>query len=118
MTPDELYVIDDHHVIILRTLTQLCKTPGILPRCSVNQPMMIGINPIDAMVPIGRGQRELIIGDRQTGKTAVAIDTILNQKRWNDGKDEEKSCTASTLLLVRSVRLSLSSCRPSRRTTL
>ncbi|CAL1714837.1 unnamed protein product [Somion occarium] len=66
------------------------KAPGILPRRSVNQPMMTGIKPIDAMVPIGRGQRELIIGDRQTGKTAVAIDTILNQKRWNDGSDEEK----------------------------
>ncbi|KAG8744995.1 Alpha subunit of the F1 sector of mitochondrial F1F0 ATP synthase [Ceratobasidium sp. 414] len=66
------------------------KAPGILPRRSVNQPMQTGLKPIDAMVPIGRGQRELIIGDRQTGKTAVAIDTILNQKRWNDGKDEEK----------------------------
>jgi F-type H+-transporting ATPase subunit alpha len=66
------------------------KAPGILPRRSVNQPMMTGLKPIDAMVPIGRGQRELIIGDRQTGKTAVAIDTILNQKRWNDGKDESK----------------------------
>ncbi|KAI5995448.1 ATP synthase F1 alpha subunit [Pisolithus albus] len=66
------------------------KAPGILPRRSVNQPMMTGLKPIDAMVPIGRGQRELIIGDRQTGKTAVAIDTILNQKRWNDGKDEDK----------------------------
>ena len=66
------------------------KAPGILPRRSVNQPMMTGIKPIDAMVPIGRGQRELIIGDRQTGKTAVAIDTILNQKRWNDGQDEDK----------------------------
>ena len=66
------------------------KAPGILPRRSVNQPMMTGIKPIDAMVPIGRGQRELIIGDRQTGKTAVAIDTILNQKRWNEDKDEEK----------------------------
>ncbi|KAF8490054.1 P-loop containing nucleoside triphosphate hydrolase protein [Russula emetica] len=66
------------------------KAPGILPRRSVNQPMMTGIKPIDAMVPIGRGQRELIIGDRQTGKTTVAIDTILNQRRWNEGKDEEK----------------------------
>ncbi|KAF8495688.1 P-loop containing nucleoside triphosphate hydrolase protein [Russula emetica] len=66
------------------------KAPGILPRRSMNQPMMTGIKPIDAMVPIGRGQRELIIGDRQTGKTAVAIDTILNQRRWNEGKDEEK----------------------------
>jgi F-type H+-transporting ATPase subunit alpha len=66
------------------------KAPGILPRRSVNQPMMTGLKSIDAMVPIGRGQRELIIGDRQTGKTAVAIDTILNQKAWNDGNDESK----------------------------
>lgn len=66
------------------------KAPGILPRQSVNQPMQTGIKPIDAMVPIGRGQRELVIGDRQTGKTAVCVDTILNQKRWNDGNDEEK----------------------------
>ncbi|KAG8836100.1 Alpha subunit of the F1 sector of mitochondrial F1F0 ATP synthase [Serendipita sp. 399] len=66
------------------------KAPGILPRRSVNQPMLTGLKPIDAMVPIGRGQRELIIGDRQTGKTAVAIDTILNQRRWNDGNDETK----------------------------
>jgi F-type H+-transporting ATPase subunit alpha len=64
------------------------KAPGVLPRRSDNQPMMTGIKSIDAMVPIGRGQRELIIGDRQTGKTAVALDTILNQKRWNDGTDE------------------------------
>ncbi|KAF8265509.1 hypothetical protein EI94DRAFT_1702454 [Lactarius quietus] len=63
---------------------------GILPHLSVNQPMMTGIKPIDAMVPISHGQRELIIGDRQTGKTAVAIDTILNQKRWNDSRDKEK----------------------------
>ncbi|PWN21302.1 putative H+-transporting ATP synthase alpha chain, mitochondrial [Microstroma glucosiphilum] len=66
------------------------KAPGILPRQSVNQPMQTGLKPIDAMVPVGRGQRELIIGDRQTGKTAVALDTILNQKRWNDGNDEKK----------------------------
>ncbi|GAA5890513.1 hypothetical protein JCM5296_005069 [Sporobolomyces johnsonii] len=64
------------------------KAPGVLPRASVNQPMFTGLKSVDAMVPIGRGQRELIIGDRQTGKTAVAIDTILNQKRWNDGNDE------------------------------
>merc|ERR1712029_717161 len=64
------------------------KAPGILPRRSVNQPMMTGYKAVDAMVPIGRGQRELIIGDRQTGKTAVAIDTILNQKRWNGSNDE------------------------------
>ncbi|KAJ6445822.1 ATP synthase alpha chain, mitochondrial precursor [Purpureocillium lavendulum] len=66
------------------------KAPGILPRKSVNQPVQTGFKSVDAMVPIGRGQRELIIGDRQTGKTAVALDTILNQKRWNSGNDEEK----------------------------
>lgn len=66
------------------------KAPGILPRKSVNQPVQTGMKCIDAMVPIGRGQRELIIGDRQTGKTAVGLDTILNQKRWNDGQDETK----------------------------
>ncbi|KAB8356349.1 hypothetical protein FH972_023933 [Carpinus fangiana] len=64
------------------------KAPGILPRHSVNQPVQTGLKSIDAMVPIGRGQRELIIGDRQTGKTAVALDAILNQKRWNNGSDE------------------------------
>ncbi|KAK3675543.1 Alpha subunit of the F1 sector of mitochondrial F1F0 ATP synthase [Recurvomyces mirabilis] len=66
------------------------KAPGILPRASVREPVQTGLKSIDAMVPIGRGQRELIIGDRQTGKTAVALDAILNQKRWNDGKDESK----------------------------
>ncbi|KAJ3007434.1 ATP synthase subunit alpha, mitochondrial [Thoreauomyces humboldtii] len=66
------------------------KAPGIIPRESVKQPMQTGIKCIDSMVPIGRGQRELIIGDRQTGKTAVALDTILNQKRWNAGSDESK----------------------------
>ncbi|TIA93146.1 hypothetical protein E3P99_00249 [Wallemia hederae] len=66
------------------------KAPGILPRTSVSEPMQTGMKPVDAMVPIGRGQRELIIGDRQTGKTAVAIDTILNQKRWNSSGDEKK----------------------------
>ncbi|EKJ69442.1 hypothetical protein NXS19_001332 [Fusarium pseudograminearum] len=66
------------------------KAPGILPRKSVNEPVQTGLKSIDAMVPIGRGQRELIIGDRQTGKTAVGLDTILNQKRWNDGNDEKK----------------------------
>ncbi|RMJ08568.1 ATP synthase subunit alpha, mitochondrial [Fusarium euwallaceae] len=66
------------------------KAPGILPRKSVNEPVQTGLKSIDAMVPIGRGQRELIIGDRQTGKTAVALDTILNQKRWNNGNDEKK----------------------------
>ncbi|CAL9730847.1 ATP synthase subunit alpha, mitochondrial [Monosporozyma unispora] len=66
------------------------KAPGILPRRSVHEPMQTGLKAVDALVPIGRGQRELIIGDRQTGKTAVALDTILNQKRWNDGADESK----------------------------
>ncbi|KAF8982967.1 Alpha subunit of the F1 sector of mitochondrial F1F0 ATP synthase, partial [Haplosporangium bisporale] len=66
------------------------KAPGILPRESVREPMLTGIKCIDSMVPVGRGQRELIIGDRQTGKTSVALDTILNQRKWNDGKDESK----------------------------
>eukprot|EP00835_Amoeboradix_gromovi_P001648 NODE_80_length_22829_cov_0.188121.p5 type:complete len:344 gc:universal NODE_80_length_22829_cov_0.188121:1093-2124(+) len=66
------------------------KAPGIIPRKSVHEPMQTGIKCIDSMVPIGRGQRELIIGDRQTGKTAVALDTILNQKVWNSGADESK----------------------------
>lgn len=66
------------------------KAPGVLPRQSVREPMLTGLKSVDAMVPIGRGQRELIIGDRQTGKTAVALDTILNQKRWNDGTDEKQ----------------------------
>jgi len=66
------------------------KAPGIIPRASVNEPMQTGIKCIDSMVPIGRGQRELIIGDRQTGKTAVALDTILNQKKWNSSSDEAK----------------------------
>ena len=64
------------------------KAPGILPRKSVHEPMQTGLKAIDALIPIGRGQRELIIGDRQTGKTAVALDTILNQKSLNDGDDE------------------------------
>ncbi|KAH3902553.1 ATP synthase subunit alpha, mitochondrial [Saccharomycodes ludwigii] len=66
------------------------KAPGILPRRSVYEPVQTGLKAVDALVPIGRGQRELIIGDRQTGKTAVALDTILNQKRWNNGSDEKK----------------------------
>lgn len=66
------------------------KAPGIMPRKSVHEPMASGIKAIDALVPVGRGQRELIIGDRQTGKTAVAIDTILNQKSANAGDDESK----------------------------
>ncbi|KEQ80241.1 ATP synthase subunit alpha [Aureobasidium pullulans EXF-150] len=74
-----------------RSRAQL-KAPGILPRQSVSQPVQTGLKSVDAMVPIGRGQRELIIGDRQTGKTAVALDAMLNQKRWNNaaGADEAK----------------------------
>jgi F-type H+-transporting ATPase subunit alpha len=64
------------------------KAPGIIPRKSVHEPMQSGLKVVDALVPIGRGQRELIIGDRQTGKTAVAIDTIINQKSIHDGNDE------------------------------
>merc|ERR1712050_751398 len=66
------------------------KAPGIIPRQSVREPMQTGIKAVDSLVPIGRGQRELIIGDRQTGKTAVAIDAIINQKRFNDAGDEKK----------------------------
>merc|ERR1712019_292681 len=66
------------------------KAPGIIPRQSVREPMQTGIKAVDSLVPIGRGQRELIIGDRQTGKTAVAIDTIINQKRFNDAGEESK----------------------------
>merc|ERR1712215_533042 len=66
------------------------KAPGIIPRISVRDPMQTGIKAVDSLVPIGRGQRELIIGDRQTGKTAIAIDTIINQKRFNDAADESK----------------------------
>ena len=66
------------------------KAPGIIPRRKVTEPMQTGIKAIDALIPIGRGQRELIIGDRQTGKTAIIIDTIINQKRINEAGDEKK----------------------------
>ena len=66
------------------------KAPGIIPRQSVSEPMQTGLKAIDSLIPIGRGQRELIIGDRQTGKTAVAIDAIINQKFINDTDDEKK----------------------------
>ena len=65
------------------------KAPGIIPRKSVHEPMQTGLKAIDSLIPVGRGQRELIIGDRQTGKTAVIIDTILNQKSVNDNTDDE-----------------------------
>jgi len=66
------------------------KAPGIAPRRSVHEPVQTGLKAIDALVPIGRGQRELVIGDRQTGKTALIIDTILNQKQINAGTDESR----------------------------
>jgi F-type H+-transporting ATPase subunit alpha len=66
------------------------KAPGIIPRKSVHEPVQTGIKAIDALIPIGRGQRELIIGDRQTGKTAVILDTIINQKTANHGDDESR----------------------------
>ena len=66
------------------------KAPGIIPRKSVSEPMQTGLKAIDSLIPIGRGQRELIIGDRQTGKTAIAIDTIINQKSINESNDESK----------------------------
>jgi F-type H+/Na+-transporting ATPase subunit alpha len=72
-----------------RSLVEV-KAPGIIPRQSVHEPVQTGLKALDALVPVGRGQRELIIGDRQTGKTAVAIDAILNQKPMNDGDDESK----------------------------
>jgi F-type H+-transporting ATPase subunit alpha len=66
------------------------KAPGIIPRKSVHEPMQTGLKAIDSLIPVGRGQRELIIGDRQTGKTAIIIDTILNQKSVNSGTDESR----------------------------
>merc|ERR1711934_1185028 len=66
------------------------KAPGIIPRQSVSEPMQTGLKSIDSLVPVGRGQREVIIGDRQTGKTAVAIDAIINQKKINESGDEKK----------------------------
>merc|ERR1712055_612025 len=66
------------------------KAPGIIPRRSVKEPMITGIKAVDSLVPVGRGQRELIIGDRQTGKTAVAVDTIINQLRFNSSTDQIK----------------------------
>jgi F-type H+-transporting ATPase subunit alpha len=66
------------------------KAPGIIPRKSVHEPMQTGLKAVDSLVPVGRGQRELIIGDRQTGKTAVAIDTIINQKQAQEGNDDTK----------------------------
>jgi F-type H+-transporting ATPase subunit alpha len=66
------------------------KAPGIMPRKSVHEPMSTGLKAIDALIPVGRGQRELVIGDRQTGKTAIILDTILNQKSNTRTDDSEK----------------------------
>ncbi len=74
---------------VTRTRVEV-KAPGIVPRQSVHEPMQSGLKAVDSLIPIGRGQRELIIGDRQTGKTAIALDTIINQKRINAGGDETK----------------------------
>ena len=81
------------------------KAPGIIPRKSVHEPMQTGIKAIDSLIPIGRGQRELIIGDRQTGKTAVIVDTILNQKSNNSLDDESKSFIVFMYQLVKKDRL-------------
>ena len=77
------------------------KAPGIIPRKSVHEPMQTGIKAIDSLIPIGRGQRELIIGDRQTGKTSVIIDTILNQKEINKQSDESKNFIVSMYQLAK-----------------
>jgi F-type H+-transporting ATPase subunit alpha len=85
------------------------KAPGIIPRKSVHEPMSTGLKAIDALIPVGRGQRELIIGDRQTGKTAIILDTFLNQKPIHDNGPEKESSTASTSLSARSAPPSPSS---------
>jgi proton translocating ATP synthase F1 alpha subunit len=91
------------------------KAPGIIPRQSVSEPMQTGLKAIDALVPVGRGQRELIIGDRQTGKSAVAIDTFINQKGVNRRRRDRRSSTASMSRSARSARPSRSSSRRSKR---
>ena len=83
--------IDGHGVIKSKTFSPIeTKAPGIIARQSVSEPVQTGIKAIDALIPIGRGQRELIIGDRQTGKTAIAIDTIINQKSNFQTGDDKK----------------------------
>jgi len=84
--------IDGKGPINAETRTRIeLKAPGIIPRKSVHEPMQTGLKSVDSLVPIGRGQRELIIGDRQTGKTAIAIDTIINQKAVFEAGDHSKS---------------------------
>jgi F0F1-type ATP synthase alpha subunit len=90
------------------------KAPGIMPRKSVHEPMSTGLKAIDALIPVGRGQRELVIGDRQTGKTAIILDTFLNQKPFTRTALTAKSSTASMLLSARSVRRLPSSSRSSK----
>jgi F-type H+-transporting ATPase subunit alpha len=92
------------------------KAPGIIPRKSVHEPMQTGLKAIDTLIPIGRGQRELIIGDRQTGKTAIAIDAILNQKQINAGMDESAKLYCVYVAIGRSARRWRRSCERSRRT--
>ena len=87
------------------------KAPGIIPRRSVNEPMQTGIKAIDSLIPIGRGQRELIIGDRQTGKTAIAIDTIINQRNVNSERTTKRQSS------IASMSPSARSARPSRRSS-
>jgi len=83
--------IDGKGPIVTDTRSRVeVKAPGIIPRKSVHEPVQTGLKALDALVPIGRGQRELIIGDRQTGKTAVALDTFINQKEVNKGSDESQ----------------------------
>jgi F-type H+-transporting ATPase subunit alpha len=91
------------------------KAPGIIPRKSVHEPVQTGLKALDALVPVGRGQRELIIGDRQTGKSAVALDTFINQRTANQGDDERRSSTASTSPSARSARRSRRSSARSKR---
>ena len=92
------------------------KAPGIIPRKSVHEPMQTGLKAIDALIPIGRGQRELIIGDRQTGKTAVIIDTIMNQKGINAGSDKKKKLYCIYVAIGQKRRRWRSWCARSRRT--
>ena len=92
------------------------KAPGIIPRQSVSEPVQTGLKSIDSLIPIGRGQRELIIGDRQTGKTAVAVDTILNQKALFESGDKSKNYIAFTLLWVKSGQQSRKSLKSSKNT--
>lgn len=92
------------------------KAPGIIPRKSVHEPMQTGLKAVDALIPIGRGQRELIIGDRQTGKTAIAIDAILNQKSINEGDDEQAKLYCVYVAIGQSVQPLRKSLKRSKKT--